>query len=157
MEEQRLHRLPRKISGSDFDEVVDDKQWSQMERVVEGLLRKCDDLVRRLALRNDSVDYSVIILTTVTSGSLWLLLTQLLPITVLWVGAVLSTISTILTIYSLMSGVGKRRKNSLKLRSAIADFLAEVRGKNYRPLRDFWSEVKWFDSTIMMLERSRDE
>jgi hypothetical protein len=149
--------MPRTITGHDFDENLDDREWRHMERVAEGLLTKCDTLVKVLALRNDRVDYSIVILSSVTSGGLWLLAAELLPKITSRIGAITSTAVSFLTIYSLMSGVGRRRKNFLKLRASIADFLADIRGRNYRPTREFWNEVKWFDSTLMILERSRDD
>src|ERR1700720_4475472 len=86
------------------------------EDQVNGLLpiyRSVQTFVGEVSRRRKLCGLTVLFLSVLTSGSLWLLLSQAAPVQVLWASAVASTLTTLVTIYVYWSGMNQSLSTAL--------------------------------------------
>ena len=88
-----------------------------------------------------------IILSVLTSGSLWLSLSQVIPDITLWFGAIASTLIAGITLYMKTTGIDQIRTDTLSLEGEIGQFLAGIRTAEKLPV-DYWDKHKDFDTRI---------
>lgn len=99
----------------------------------------------------------VLALSVLTSGSLWLLLTRLVPGATLWFGAIASTLATFLTLYLYTAGINAIREEALELHRNMARFLAVIRGRTDMSDQEFWNTYKDLEHRIMKLRWGRHD
>jgi hypothetical protein len=114
------------------------------------------DLIKAYATKANRIDSAILILSVVTSGALWLLASQVVPQVTAWVGAIISTVVTGLTIYLYASGLNRRRKTAHELYTDIGKFIAQYRATPGMSESDYWNAVKGFESAIEDLKFGRD-
>jgi hypothetical protein len=82
----------------------------------------------------------------------------LAPVAANWVGAILSTLLTILTAFNDKFNQGKVHKEGIELFKDIGQELANVRMANSsesQELKNFWSDYKMFQYRILLLKGER--
>jgi len=109
------------------------------------LYHQVADILARAASLATKLQLAVLILSVVTSGSLWLLLSKAVPEATLWFGAIVSTVTTGLTLYLKSSGLNKKRTKALDLYRDLGQFLAEVRASETLDDTRFWDEYKKYE------------
>jgi hypothetical protein len=123
----------------------------QIERLVR-LYNDVETMMAKAASQVSRLEMTVLVLSILTSGSLWLLLGEAIPQPTLWLGAIASTIVTIITLYLNTSGVKKVRKQAIGLYQALGRFIAECRAST-SGLSDemYWGRLKEFEGWVAEL------
>jgi hypothetical protein len=111
-------------------------QNDQINEVI-GLYVRIEETISKTAKLVKSLDLLVPALSVLTSGSLWLLVSQILPSSTLWLGALISTVTTGITLYISAAGLNRRRSRALDLHKRTGRFLACVFGTTSKP----WSMI----------------
>jgi hypothetical protein len=109
------------------------------------------EILRRFSTRRRLYGLSVLVLSVLTSGALWLLVGQIVPKTILWLGALASTATTAITLYIYSSGMIQTIAISLTLYRSIGKFVAQLRSEPVSQA-DYWDKLKGFE---FQLERLR--
>ncbi len=94
--------------------------------------------------------------SVLTSGSLWLLLSEAIPRPVLWFGALASTLTTGITIYVGTTNLNRYRSRALGLLKRASKFLAKVRSKELRD-NEFWDNYKFIEVTLRDIQHGRND
>lgn len=130
---------------------------SRNERLTKALelYEQLEGLIVRTANRADLLRNSVLVLSVITSGSLWLLISETLPKGALWFGAIASTVVTIVTLYLASAGVNRMREQALTLHTAVARFIAEIRSRPLMGEAEFWDRYKAIEDDIFRLRHGR--
>ena len=102
------------------------------------------DILGRFSNRRKLCGALVLVLSVLTSGALWLLVGEAVPKPALWAGAVMSTLTTGITLYVYSSGMLQTIASSLALYRSIGKFLACVRSEAI-PESEYWDKVKGFE------------
>jgi hypothetical protein len=134
---------------------IDDDERKKRDQAATELIDELDRLIRSYAKQNDYVDYAILVLSTVTTGAIWLLVGQILPIAAAWVGAIISTVVTVLTILSLTVGFSRKRRQAIDLREDISRFVAEQQMRNFRS-DFFWPKHSKYKHELVRLIHGRD-
>ena len=113
-------------------------------------------IISRVATRAKVLELAVLILSVLTSGSLWLLLSLKLPQSTLWFGALASSFVTGITLYIYSSGMNRMRRSALALSRQIGQFLAVIRASQISE-EEFWNQYKRFESDVKDLKYGRHD
>jgi hypothetical protein len=129
------------------------QQWEAVDLAV-GLHRWMGNLCAQFTRRNYRIELTVMVLSVVTSGGIWVLLAASYPQTAAWFGAAFSTIVTFFTIYQLSFGPKQRVRKAYDVYEAIAREVSRLRGGNpvaFDP-RVFWDNYKSLEVEVTKLE-----
>src|SRR5260370_36753185 len=77
-----------------------------LEATIE-LNKNSAEIVHRYQSENDRLEWWILILSVSTSGSLWVLVSKSFEPVAVWIGAVLSTVTALITLYQ-KSNLGPR-------------------------------------------------
>ena len=127
----------------------------QLQTVLESY-HAVREILRRFSARRKLCGVSVLILSVLTSGALWLLVGETLPKAILWLGAVLSTLTTAITSYVYWSGMLQTIASSLALYKVIGKFLVRLRSEAV-PDNEYWEKVKSFEFELERLQAGHVE
>ena len=114
-------------------------------------------MLEKYARLADTLEYSVMALSVITSGALWALAADVAPKQLGWAGAVISTIVTGLTIYLYASGLQRKRKKAIVIRKEVGKFLAEVRGNPHLNEMEFWNKYKVYEGLVEELKFGKED
>ena len=99
----------------------------------------------------------ILVLSVITSGSLWLLLSKTLPEEILWIGAGISTIITGLSLYLKSSGLEAKKRQALATHGKMSEFIANVRSGIIQPgTQEFWMKIKMFENELVNIDYSEN-
>lgn len=112
------------------------------------LQNSAEQCASRYATLADRIELLVLALSVITSGAVWALAADALPKQFGWIGAIISTVVTFLTIYMYSSGLQKKRKRAIVLSEEITEYLGERRGDPYLNQNEFWIRYKAFEKTL---------
>jgi hypothetical protein len=131
-------------------------QSNQRLQRVLALYEEVEAIVGRYSSRRKICSAVILFLSVITSGALWLLLGNLAPHATLWLGAIASTITTVITLYVYSSGMIQTIANSLTLYKTIGRFVARLRSE---PLSDgeYWDRVKGFEFELQKLRAGQTQ
>ena len=120
------------------------------------LADEVEEFLKSKASTVKTLEVIVLILSVLTAGSLWLLLSNALPKSTLWFGAIASTATTFIALYMGNSGMVRTRNQALALLSDIELFMGVLRANgylsheeyfgNYKPLRNRFHRLKYGDA-----------
>jgi hypothetical protein len=85
--------------------------------------------------------FIVLVLSVLTSGSLWLLMSDKAPHFILWVGAIASTVTSGLTAYVAFSALVQKSDDLLVLSHDIGALLGRLRSSHPPDKDEFWGET----------------
>jgi hypothetical protein len=106
-------------------------------------LKKADDFISVKNRRLNLIEKTLMIFSVITSGALWLLIGDVFGKVMIWIGAVISTVATGLTIYMEMSQLKRDKNDCLRVKGKMMDFLAEIRsGRMNDDVDRFWRDLK---------------
>jgi hypothetical protein len=136
---------------SDFPRDEDD-QRAEYIRKVSRVYARAEAVVTRASRLRRILTIVATVLSLVTSGGLWLLVSERLPESALWFGAVASTITTGITIFISLLSLDRVRADAVVLYKDVGSFLARLRGG--LPVSDdlFWQHYKDFELRLLNLE-----
>jgi len=120
------------------------------------LYHDVSSIITKVANRAKLLEMVVLFLSVFTSGSLWLLLSQKLPESTLWFGALASTLITGITLYMYSSGMNRMRRQALALYEEIGQFIAVIRSTEI-PENQFWNQYKHFEAALKNLKHGRHD
>jgi len=129
-------------------------EW-RVGQVSTGLYGEIEPLVKKYASRADSIEITVLVLSVLTSGAFWALVSDAVPKSLGLIGAAISTVVTFLTIYMYSSGLNAKRKTAIFIFKEIGKFMAEVRTSTSLDDRDFWTKYKLYEGMIFELKFGR--
>jgi hypothetical protein len=121
------------------------------------LYNEIERLLRNFARAGNLLDNSILILSVLTAGAFWALASDALPKIVGWVGAVISTLVTGLTIYMYASGIQRKRKKAQVIFSEMGKFIAHVRSSPNMSDHEFWAGYKFFEAMVNDLKFGRGD
>lgn len=131
-------------------------QAEQLHHTLD-LYKFLESLLHKFADISNKIQNLVLILSVITSGSLWLLLGNIAPDATIWLGAILSTIVTGLTIYMYASGINRKRTTAISLHRELSAFLAAIRSSEEGvDDSEFWDKFKSIETRIRTIEHERD-
>jgi hypothetical protein len=131
-------------------------QSSRVQQTMD-LYNEIERLLRNYARAGNLLDNSILILSVLTSGAFWALASDALPKVVGWIGAVISTLVTGLTIYMYTSGVQRKRKKAQAILSELGKFIARVRSSPNMSENEFWAGYKFFEAVVTDLKFGRGD
>jgi hypothetical protein len=108
----------------------------------------CDCRKKPLNQADKLLQVTVLAMSALTSGALWILVGLALPVTGSWVGAALSTLVTALTLYQLTVGPGREVEQLNDLYEQLGRSLAHVW---IDPHNFSWHQFKGFESRYVKL------
>lgn len=120
------------------------------------LYSKVEALVAGTATLAKRLDFGVLVLSVLTSGSLWLLISDVLPKSTLWFGAIASSLTTGITLYMSTTGINRTRSRALALHGRVAKLLARVRAGSIED-GDFWDEYKNLEHEFTECQYARSD
>jgi hypothetical protein len=126
------------------------KDWRNVR--ADGLHDRVKALVQSYARRAEMIDLIVIVISCVTSGALWALVADLLPRSLGYAGAALSTLVTILSFYTYSSGLARKRGSALGLLDDVNLFLADLRSNPAMSDQDYWASYKGIENRYNRLQ-----
>lgn len=97
-------------------------------------------------------EVSILALSLVTTGSLWGLVSDLLPTATLWVGAVLATITAFLSAFSKFTNYHAIMGKALRLNADINELLGRIRAKPDMSQEQFWPAFHKLKTKLQHLE-----
>lgn len=109
------------------------------------LYHNAESEVERCASRIAWINYTVLTLSVLTSGALWLLVSHTAPHGTEVAGAAISTMVTFLTVFLSASGLESKRKSYLDIYKKIGDFIAYYRSTALVDDSTYWSNYKNFE------------
>ncbi|AWB58199.1 hypothetical protein [Colwellia sp. Arc7-D] len=112
------------------------------------LYAKIELQLKYFANRGNAIQNTLLVIGVLTSGGLWLLVAQVLPQVLMWLGAIFSTLTTGLTLYMYSSGVNKKRQKAIELHSEVSDLLGKIRGNPKLTDNEFWPIYKDLEHKI---------
>ena len=92
------------------------------------LYTEAEELKTRYASLAKRIDMNILVLSVMTTGAFWALLSDALPKPLGWVGAIISTVVTGLMLYMYTEGVQVKRKEAIFIFKEVGKFLGEARG-----------------------------
>src|ERR1700759_3021986 len=125
------------------------EDWRVQQSI--GLNNEVEELLRMFAGRGNLLDNAILVFPVLTSGRFWELASDALPKPLGWIGAVISTIVTGLTIYMHTSAVNHKRKKAQLVTDDLGKFVAEVRTNPQRADVEVWRSAKFCKSNISAL------
>lgn len=131
------------------------EDWRVQQSI--GLYNEAEELLRRFAGRGNLLDNAILVLSVLTSGAFWALASDALPKLLGWIGAVISTIVTGLTIYMHTSAVNHKRKKAQLVTDDLGKFVAEVRTNPQLSDVEYWRSYKFFEAKIRELRYARGD
>lgn len=120
------------------------------------LQEQAEGFAAKYAKRADGIDNAILIFSVVTSGAMWALAADVLSKLLGWVGAAISTIVTLLTIYMYASGLRKKRKKAVVIHSEITRFLGRLRGQTVEQ-DEYWDTYKGFEAELTTLRYGQED
>jgi len=106
------------------------------------------DRIRAVSKIDRMLQVSILVMSALTSGALWILVGIALPAVASWVGAALSTIVTVLTLYQLTIGPGRQAEQLNELYEQLGQSLAHVWSD---PHSFSWHHYKGFEFRYVKL------
>ena len=100
-------------------EEADAADQQELYEALSARYRQVEQEITRHQKANRRIELTVLIISVVTSGTLWTLLTQSLPSVAAWVGAISSTLVALFTAYQSSLGPKQKIEPLLKLYSQI--------------------------------------
>ena len=125
--------------------------------VLTDLYNQADELKTRYATTAKRIDVTVLILSVVTTGAFWALLSDAAPKALGWAGAIISTIVTGLTLYMYVGGVQSKRKKAIFVFKEIGKFLGEARGNPYMDTMEFWNRYKVYEGMVRTIPDEKED
>jgi hypothetical protein len=120
------------------------------------LYQSLEEQLAKFSRYGNIIENTILIISVITSGGLWLLAAQVLPQATTWAGAALSTLTTSLTLYLNSSGVNKKRKKAIELHSEVSIFLARIRSNPNMTDSEFWDTYKPLQHKVRTLGFERE-
>ena len=110
-------------------------------------------LIESLSKQLRLINNTILVLSVVTTGGLWMLITGALPDYALWVGAIISTVVTGLTLYLKSSGMEAKKRKALAAYGQMSEFIGNVRGGAIKPgTEEFWIKIKMFQNELVQID-----
>ncbi len=125
------------------------------KRAIERLMNLYDDTYRILqqsSRRGKMVETLGLLISILTTGTLWMLITEAIPRVVLWFGAFASSVTTAPSIVPIFRDFPKKRMEALTLYQEIGQFIAAVRASQDVLSEDYWASLKRFETKIADLK-----
>jgi hypothetical protein len=94
----------------------------------------------------------LIVVSGITSGSLWALLAGIAPHVTAWLGAILSTAVTLLTAYKQSLGPEHVYKRAAELYKETGELLAKMRSSNEFDKEAFWHGFKFIQANMVEID-----
>jgi hypothetical protein len=108
-----------------------------------------------LSKRVNFLEITVFVMSIITSGALWLLVGEIIPTIMTWVGAIINTLILIITGYVKIMGLNKKRDTVMELHKEVYQLLGEIRGSKIdNP--EFWDRYKNLQRRSRALNFIRD-
>lgn len=123
---------------------VRDEDIDELVRFYNGARR----IARGASTRWGRTEVSILILSAVTTGSLWGLLSNALPAVTLWAGAVLATSTTIVSAYSKYTDDHSTVGEALAIHAEIGEFLGKVRASPTMTQEEYWPRHKKLETSL---------
>ena len=130
-------------------------QESQLNEVLSLYHAVENDLVRAAKLAK-ALEMTVLSLSVITSGSLWLLLSERIPQSMLWLGVIASTLTVGITLYLGTTGLNRKRTRILDLHGRLGELLAEVRAHAIDE-KLFWSIYKQLEHQLRVIQHGTSD
>lgn len=111
-------------------------------------------VIKQSASKNRLLELLILVLSTLTSGSLWIMLSQSFPKPLTWIGAALSTVTTGLTLYFYLENPRAKRDEALFFQKEVLSYLASVRSSPFVSMEDHWQTLKEFQHRLSRLENT---
>ena len=115
-----------------------------------------EEFLRGVFSRVNTLEFIVLVLSVLTAGSLWLLISEALPLPALWFGAIASTLTIGITLYLKSSGMGTKRSQALALLKDAEIFIGEVKAE-LLPYGEFWDRYKRLRTRLHELNYGKQE
>lgn len=136
----------------EIPEFFDEISRSDAIRCEAALHRAAKSLVERVTRCHYRIEVLRLILSVLTSGGIWILLSVSLPQTAAWFGAVFSTIVSGLATYQFTLGPRRKVKEAYALLRDIGRELAALRGHPEFDRIQFWERYESFEFQLKKLE-----
>jgi hypothetical protein len=120
------------------------------------LYEEAQQLLRSITRLANTLKTIALILSVLTTGSLWLVLTKALPEFTLWAGAVASTAATFIALYLKSTGSSRKHGRAIVIHGDIAQLLAKVRSGQIQE-GDFWSLYKNLEHDLFTIKNALNE
>lgn len=105
--------------------------------------RKIGEKIQSLKKKDRLIEIIILILSVLVAGAFWVLIGDTFPTSIKWLGAIISTVLTGLTIYQSTIGPKNEFEKTLKLYSNLGLFLA----KTIENPRNFnWNDFKLIET-----------
>lgn len=109
-------------------------------------------IARGASTRWSRIEISILLLSAITTGSLWGLVSDILPSVALWIGAILATATAIISGYSKWANDHSTMGEALSLHAAIGEFLGQVRASPGMTQQEYWPRHKELETKLHELE-----
>jgi hypothetical protein len=132
-----------------------EKQKKELEDSLIEMYKWVGEIIGQANRTNIRLEIILIVISAITSGTLWMLLAGKLPEITTWVGAILSTIVTIITIYQKSLGPKKVYDDALPLYKNIGEFIAELRSQTvftHQDIKLAWHKYKSLQAGLWAFE-----
>jgi len=127
-----------------------EQKHNEIKRVIQ-LYNRVEKLISRKTIIRRIVDTVVLTLSVLTSGTLWVLSTTKAPEIFAWIGAIISSVVTLMMMFQLSARLPQLSIELKFLHHDLGQYIAILREADERP-NDFWLEVKEFESQIIDYE-----
>ena len=97
-------------------------------------------------------EVGILLLSVLTTGSLWGLLSEALPDETLWIGAALATATAFLSGYTKYTNYHQIMSEALSLHSEVGEFLGEVRASPNMTQEEYWPRHKQLETKLYELQ-----
>ncbi len=109
-------------------------------------------IIQQSSRRGKTVETLGLLISILTTGTLWMLISEAIPRVVLWFGALASSVTTALNIVPFFRDFPKKRMEALTLCQEIGQFIAAVRASEDVLSEDYWASLKRFETKIADLK-----
>ncbi len=112
---------------------------------LRSMYRSAGALSSNLQARSRRIEIAMIVISVLTSGTLWTLISARYPDAAAWCGAVLSTLVTGLTLYQHQVGPMRRHREILALFHEIGQEIAVIEASTRFNRGQFWHRMKFLE------------
>jgi hypothetical protein len=128
------------------------KMGEKLIEMMNNLHGKVGGIVESSSKASRKIEILLLIVSILTSGALWILLSISLSKLTLWVGAIFSTITSGLNIFQIAFGPKKEFNESLNLYRDIGNELAHMRASKEIDETRFWDQYKAFETRKIQIK-----
>ena len=107
------------------------------------------DVVEAVSKTKRTLFNVALVFSTATSGALWVLVTNRAPVFTAYVGAGVSTVTTLIMLYLYSGNFDHRRRMALELYEEIGALIARIRSTAPLSNTDFWAAFKKLEARVL--------